>query len=149
MAIDWDQLAFPKTRKAQPAAAAKVVKPKPTLKRGGPVKTTKRRAARNRKAQLAANVDRAVVFARQSQTCFAVAVSPVCTKRVQDPHELIPQGRGGPQESWNRVGLCRACHDAAQGRVGGNRLIFDWPGKADGAKPNADQPGHVTCRWKG
>lgn len=74
-------------------------------------------------------------------------VSPVCTFFMDDPHELIPVGVGGPRESWNRVGLCRADHREAQGRVGGNRLLFDWVGKDDGLQPNADQPGNVTCRW--
>lgn len=80
--------------------------------------------------------------------CVGHGVNPGCQYFAVDPHELIPVGRGGPRESWNRVPVCRCCHREAQGRVGGLRLIFDWPGKADGAKPNADEPGNVTCYWR-
>lgn len=106
------------------------------------------RAKRKRQAQPAANTDRDEVFARQGWICFAHGISPVCLGKLSDPHELIPVSRGGPRESWNRVGLCRACHRAAQGRVGGLRLIFTWLGKSDGKKPNANVKGNVTCFWR-
>ncbi len=96
-----------------------------------------------------------VVFTRQTvrgewrPRCVGWRINPGCTYDAVDPHELIPVGIGGARESWNRVAVCRSCHREAQGRVGGNRLVFDWPGKADGAKPNADEPGNVTCYWRG
>lgn len=113
--------------------------------------TPKKRRARRRRANLAAaGVDRDTrVMNRHGGNCVALGISPVCTKRAVDPHELIPVGRGGPRESWNRVPICRACHRAAQGAVGGIKLWFDWPGKADGGKPNADQPGNLKVTWKG
>ncbi len=88
------------------------------------------------------------VFDRQRQICFAQGISPVCTGKPDDPHELIPRGAGGRKSLTNTVGVCRPCHDAAQGRVGGNLLVFDWKGKADGRPPRADIPGNVSCRWK-
>lgn len=121
----------------------------PAVPKGKPNTPKVRRARRRRQLFADAADDREVVYLRQGYVCFAFRVSPVCTGRVQDPHELIPVGAGGPRESWNRVGTCRACHRAAQGRVGGNRLVYDWPGKADGRPPNADVPGNVTCSWRG
>lgn len=112
------------------------------------------RAARRRKLLAVAADDRAVVFKRDTPRgewrprCVGWRINPGCKYYATDPHELIPVGRGGKRESWNRVSVCRCCHREAQGRVGGLRLIFDWPGKADGAKPNADQPGNVTCYWR-
>lgn len=148
MGIDYSLLAFPKKGApkpvAKPAVPAKVA---PAKKPKGPV--ARDRAARKRKAQAVAAKDRGRVFGRTGGWCFARHVSPVCQGRAVDPHELIPVGAGGPRESWNRVPLCRACHDAGQGRVGGNLLIFDWPGKADGKPPNADEPGNVTVTWRG
>jgi hypothetical protein len=127
VAVDYSGFAFPKTGKTE----------------------KQRRASKRQTLVLApAAKDRARVFARQGGRCIALLVSPVCTGLAVDPHELIPVGRGGKRVSSNRVGICRACHDAAQGRVGGNRLIFEWTGMADGAAPNADQSGNVTCRWR-
>lgn len=136
MPIDYSQLAFPKVKpKAAPAKPAK-----------GPV--ARDRAKRNRKAAAVAGTDRERVRQRQRGRCFAEGISPVCTGLMQDPHELIPVGAGGKRESRNRVGLCRKCHDEAQGRVGGNRLVFTWRGQRDGKPPNADEPGNVGCRWQ-
>lgn len=115
-------------------------------KKPGP--EAKRRAKKRRLHMKVAAVDRTKVFRRQSGVCYARDVSPVCTGVVQDPHELIPVGRGGKRVSSNRVGVCRVCHDEAQGRVGGNRLIFEWPGQDEGQPPNADEPGNVTARWR-
>lgn len=109
----------------------------------------KTRARRNRAMRADAADDRARVFARQGHVCFAVHVSPVCKRRVRDPHELIPVSEGGPRVSWNRVGVCRQCHHATDATIGGRRLMFNWPGKADGQPPNADVPGNVTCYWRG
>lgn len=103
---------------------------------------------KDRKALQEARVDKGTVYARQLGLCYALGISLVCTRLMEDPHELIPVGAGGRRTSRNRVGLCRRCHDEAQGRVGGNRLVFDWPGKAEGVRPNADQPGNVRCFWK-
>lgn len=108
----------------------------------------RRRARKRRLHMKVAAIDRTKVFRRQGGVCYARAVSPVCTGAVQDPHELIPVGRGGKRVSTNRVGVCRACHDAAQGRVGGNLLIFEWPGMDEGQAPNADEQGNVTVRWR-
>jgi 5-methylcytosine-specific restriction endonuclease McrA len=130
--IDYQKLALPK----KGARTKKTRKPLRAMR------------PRQRKILDAAAVDRVRVFARQNWTCFAAQVSPVCRQKLQDPHELIPVGRGGKRESWNRVGLCRPCHRAAQGRVGGIRLLFDWDGRAEGRLPNADKPGNVRCRWK-
>lgn len=115
-------------------------------KKPGP--TARRRKAKRRLHMKVAAVDRTKVFRRQGGVCYARAVSPVCTGTVQDPHELVPVGRGGKRVSSNRVGVCRVCHDEAQGRVGGNRLIFEWPGMDEGQPPNADEPGNVTVRWR-
>lgn len=89
------------------------------------------------------------VFARQKQVCIAHGISPVCTYRPEDPHELIGRGAGGRKSLTNSVGICRACHNVAQGKVGGNALLPDWPGKAEGAEPRADVLGFVTWRWVG
>lgn len=137
MGIDYSGFRF--------AKAARPAKPAEGLKRTSTLKPISRK---QRAAFAEAAPDRERVFQRQGYVCFAVNVSKVCTGRCEDPHELIPVGRGGPRESWNRVGICRACHRAAQGRVGGLRLIFSWIGMAEGAKPNADVPGNVTCRWR-
>jgi hypothetical protein len=111
--------------------------------------TPKRRRARRRRKVLAAGaVDRDTqVMNRYGGLCVAHRVSPVCQRRACDPHELIPRSQGGPLESWNREPICRACHRETQGRVGGNRLMFNWPGKAEGQRPNADQPGNVQPIW--
>lgn len=132
--IDYSLLAIPKIK----------VLPK-ARKAPGPV--SRARKKKRRQTMVVAALDRGKVFRRQAGVCYAAGVSPVCTGRVQDPHELIPVGAGGPRISSNRVGVCRACHKAAQGRVGGNLLKFDWPGQVDGQPPNADQAGNVTCRW--
>lgn len=131
--IDYSVLALPKSKPKGKAAPKRIPQ----------------QSAKQRKKQAAANDDREVVFKRQGRICFAANISPVCQGRAVDPHELIPVGLGGPRVSWNRVGICRACHRAAQGSVGGNRLIFTWKGQAQGEKPNADVPGNVTCYWKG
>jgi 5-methylcytosine-specific restriction endonuclease McrA len=107
-----------------------------------------RKDRRNRDARTVAADDRVAVFERQKYGCFAWGISPVCTGRVRDPHELIPVSKGGKRESWNRVGLCRSCHDATDSTMGGRRLFFDWPGKAERKPPNADKRGQVTCRWQ-
>lgn len=129
-------LAFPKKGPAKP----------PTKPTKGPV--ARDRAKRNRKAAAVAISDREKVRRRQQGRCFAEGISPVCTGLMQDPHELIPVGAGGKRESRNRVGLCRVDHDEAQGRVGGNRLVFTWRGQRDGKPPNADEPGNVGCYWR-
>jgi hypothetical protein len=132
MPIDYTGFGFPKDAKhpAQP-------------------KTRKQeRKTDNGRAERAASADKLKVKARQHQVCFGWGVNPHCQKTIWDAHELISQAQGGPRESWNRVGLCRRCHREAQGRVGGNRLLFDWVGKQAGAKPNANLPNNVTCRWR-
>ena len=158
MAIDWDLLPFSKkaqcTGKLAEAAGPvsrrsvgnRQTPPNPGRKPKGPV--ARARAAKKRKGQAVANQDRGRVFGRTGGWCFTRHVSPVCQGRAVDPHELIPVGAGGKRESWNRVPLCRACHDETQGRVGGNRLVFDWPGKADGRPPNADEAGNVKAAWR-
>lgn len=143
MAIDWDRLRFPKRRPAKPTA------PSPKPKARPKIRTTKRRAAKNRKARKVAADDRGQVFDRQQGVCFAAGISPVCTRRCQHPHELIPVSRGGPRKSWNRVGLCPECHAATDATLGGRKLHFHWPGKADGTPPNADTPGNVWATWTG
>lgn len=115
-------------------------------KKPGP--EARRRARKRRLHMKVAAIDRTKVFKRQGGVCYARGVSPVCTFTVQDPHELVPVGRGGKRVSSNRVGVCRVCHDEAQGRVGGNRLIFEWPGHDEGQPPNADEQGNVTVRWR-
>lgn len=117
--------------------------PKPTRTRKQERQTEASRAER------AASADKVKVVHRQHGVCIGFGVNPHCWGVIHDAHELIGRGQGGPRESWNRVGVCRCCHREAQGRVGGNRLLFDWPGKADGAKPNADEPGNVRCHWRG
>jgi len=110
--------------------------------------TPKKSRARRRRGILdAAAVDKARVMRRHGGRCVAWGISRVCQQWAVDPHELIPVGVGGPRESWNRVPICRACHRAAQGTVGGTRLKFWWPGKEDGTMPAADTPGHVRCYW--
>lgn len=149
--IDYSKLALPKVRPQGPswrkagvqAPATPPARP-PRRKAKG---TAKRRAKKRTRTLAVAADDRQVVFTRQHHTCFAVLVSPVCTRTVQDPHELVPVGVGGKRVSRNRVGLCRADHQEAQGRVGGNRLVFDWPGKDAGEPPNADVLGNVTVTW--
>ena len=37
----------------------------------------------------------------------------VCTGRGEHVHHVILRSRGGPDEPWNCVHLCRACHDWA------------------------------------
>lgn len=84
-----------------------------------------------------------VVLARHGGRCVGSGVNPGCTGVAIDPHELIPVGAGGKRVSENRVGVCRCCHNEAQGRVGGLRLRFHW---ASG-RPNADIPGNVMPWW--
>jgi 5-methylcytosine-specific restriction endonuclease McrA len=88
------------------------------------------------------------VFRWQRHVCFAQGVSPVCIGRCEDPHEIVPRGAGGVKSLANTVGVCRPCHNAAQGRVGGNRLIFDWTGRAEGQPPQANKRGQVWCWWR-
>lgn len=148
MGIDYSLFKFGKVaKKAAPSVKPVKQKAAPLAKTGKTPKDL--RAARNRKAQTVANRDRGRVFGRTGGWCFTRHVSPICQGRAVDPHELIPVGAGGKRESWNRVPLCRACHDETQGRVGGNRLVFEWPGKADGRPPNADEPGNVQATWRG
>ncbi len=128
MAIDYSGFAFPKT--------------------GHTPKTL--RAKRRRTSLAAAAVDRdARVINRHGGRCVGLGVNPTCQGKATEPHELIPVGAGGPRESWNRVPVCRACHNEAQGRVGGNRLKFSWPGIRAGGLPNADKPGNVRVWWAG
>lgn len=91
---------------------------------------------------------KALVFDRDRNTCRAYGVSPVCTKRPWDRHELIPVGRGGKITTRNCVAVCRRCHDAAQNALGGLPLAFDWAGKDRGLAPDADTPGAVWAVWR-
>lgn len=123
--IDYSALAFPK------------------LEPRTRTKGRKDRAARTTKADV-----KAQVFARDV-TCRAYGVSPVCSKRPVDRHELVPVGVGGKVTTGNCVAVCRACHDAAQNSLGGLPLAFDWPGKGNRKPPDADRPGGVWAVWKG
>jgi 5-methylcytosine-specific restriction endonuclease McrA len=80
--------------------------------------------------------------------CWAYGVSPVCTKWATEPHELIPRGAGGKVSLANSVATCRACHNAAQGRVGGLKLVATWGGKDEGRPPRADLRGFVRPIWR-
>jgi hypothetical protein len=149
VAIDYNLFKFAKVKKpvCNPGHRIEVARKTSKLAKDGKT-PKKKRAARKRKKLKAAAVDRDTkVMPRYGGKCVAVGVSPVCTVRAEHPHELIPRGVGGPAESWNREPICAADHRECQGRVGGNRLIFDWPGKSDGARPNADVPGNVTVKW--
>lgn len=123
--IDYSGLAFPK----------------------GPTKRTEKNRKDRKAGKTKADV-KAKVFQRD-RTCRAYGVSPICTKRPWDRHELIPVGRGGEVTTENAVAICRADHRACQNAVGGLSLAFDWPGKADGRPPNADRPGYVRAVWRG
>lgn len=79
--------------------------------------------------------------------CWAFGVSPVCTRRATDPHELVRRGAGGEVSLANSVASCRACHHEADGKVGGNRLIADWAGKADGLAPNCQDKASIRPIW--
>lgn len=81
-------------------------------------------------------------------TCWAYGISPVCQKRATDPHELVRRGAGGKVSLENSVASCRACHNQADARVGGNRLTADWDGKADGLPPKANVQGNVRAIWR-
>lgn len=89
------------------------------------------------------------IFERQAFVCIAFGVCPYCTGRPQDPHELIFRSRGGKVSLTNSVGICRACHGHANSSLGGNRLAFDWQGKAYGQPPRADLLGNVRPIWLG
>lgn len=80
--------------------------------------------------------------------CAAYGVSPVCTTRARDPHELVRRGAGGKISLDNSVPVCRECHHEADGKIGGNRLVFDWKGKADGLAPKASESGNVWPVWR-
>jgi hypothetical protein len=111
-----------------------------------------RKTTKGRKDRANRNTRRTVkdlVFVRDRNTCRAYGVSPVCSKRPVDRHELVPVGRGGKITTRNCVAVCRACHDAAQNNLGGLPLVFDWPGKGSGQAPDADRPGNVRAAWKG
>ncbi len=88
------------------------------------------------------------VVKREGGYCIAWGVSPQCQRLARDRHELIPESLGGPVETWNCVGICRVCHDLAQKTLGGARLVFTWPGKAQGGKPDANRPGNVKVAWR-
>lgn len=81
--------------------------------------------------------------------CAAYGVSPVCTKRAVDPHELVRRGQGGEVSPQNSVPVCRACHHEADGKIGGNRLVFHWKGEDDGLAPRADVASNVWAVWIG
>lgn len=81
--------------------------------------------------------------------CVGYGVSPVCTKRACDPHELIGRGVGGIVSWDNTVPICRACHHEADGKVGGNRLVFGWLGMDDGKAPRAWEAGNTWVQWVG
>lgn len=122
--IDYSGLAFPK---------------------GEARKTTK---ARTDRAKRTTRRDvKALVFERDG-TCRAYGVSPVCSKRPMDRHELIPMGRGGKVTTRNCVAVCRRCHDAAQNSLGIRPLVFHWTGKDRGLAPDADTPGDVWAVWR-
>lgn len=127
MAIKWEGFAQPKTGD-----------------------TPKRSRARRRRAALKAAADDRDqrVMGRYGGRCIAYGISPVCEGRAVDPHELIPVGAGGKREADNRVPICRADHQECQGRVGGNRLTFDWGGRVNGAPPLATVLGSVLVGWR-
>jgi uncharacterized protein YegP (UPF0339 family) len=92
---------------------------------------------------------KSLVFDRDGN-CRAYGVSPVCRRRPEDRHELIPVGRGGKITVRNCVAVCRPCHDAIHYHLGGAlHLDFDWPGKDNGNPPDADRPGQVAAVWRG
>lgn len=128
---------IPKVRPTTPIKAQKGQRPANKAKR-----------AKTRGIRTAGRSVKGKIFDRQSDVCIAAGVSPVCTSRVEDPHELIP-GRPRRITLSGSVGVCRACHNVAQGRVGGNLLVFDWAGKSDGAKPRAHITGNVRPIWVG
>lgn len=82
-------------------------------------------------------------------TCWAYGVSPVCTKRAVDPHELVRRSRGGVISLQNSVAVCRECHNNADASLGGNRLKAEWDGQAEGILPQADIRGSVRPVWVG
>lgn len=128
MPMDYSQLAIPKTGDTQKKSRAR--RRRQTLKA----------AAKTRDSQ---------VMNRYGGRCIAEGISPVCTGRAMDPHELVGVGAGGSRvDPDNRVPTCRTDHREAQGRVGGNRLIYGWKGKDDGQKPTATVRGTVSVTWK-
>lgn len=128
MAIDYTILAQPKTGQT----------------------TKQRRASRRRKTlKAAAGTRDSQVMNRYGGRCIAVNISPVCQGRAMDPHELISVGAGGSRvDADNRAPVCRMDHNEAQGRVGGNRLLFSWKGKDEGQKPTATKLGTVKVSWR-
>lgn len=166
--IDYSGLAFPKTTdfreraKGKPKGksggfaailAAPVNKALATFYATAPIpKGESRKKAKGRKDRAKLRTGRSVkalVFERERFQCVAYGVSPVCRRRPEDRHELIPKGRGGKVTTANCVPVCRPCHDAAQNQIGGLPLVFNWDGKANGKAPNADVPGAVWAVWKG
>jgi hypothetical protein len=127
MAIDWSGFGLPKTGQT----------PK------------KRKAARRRHELTVAAGDRdGQVMTRYGGKCVASGICPTCTGWAMDPHELIPVGAGGERASYNRVPICRTCHQEAQGRVGGIRLLFDWRGRHEGQAPTADVLGTLLVLFR-
>jgi hypothetical protein len=112
--------------------------------------TKQRRAKRRRKTLKAAAATRdSQVMNRYGGRCIAEPVSPGCRGRAVDPHELVTVGAGGSRvDPDNRVPVCRWCHEQAQGRVGGIRLLFGWVGKLEGQKPMATKLGSILVTWR-
>lgn len=143
MALDdyYSRCAFPKQRK-KPAVDSQAKQRRATRKKVEAADDRARRAVHRTLVQ------RIFLQPHWHGRCSAEGVSPVCTGRARDPHELIPRGAGGEVSLENTVPICRECHHEANGKVGGNRLTYEWPGRADGVKPRADIPGNVRAVWK-
>ncbi len=68
--------------------------------------------------------DRALLDSYRYKICDACGRRPPC-----DPAHIRSKGAGGPDEVWNLMALCRACH-SDQHRVGIITFIEKNPGLA-------------------
>jgi 5-methylcytosine-specific restriction endonuclease McrA len=65
-----------------------------------------KRVSEKQRAKLAAyTVTRLEVADRDKRRCR------VCGRRATDTHHILYRSQGGPDEPWNLICLCRACHE--------------------------------------
>jgi hypothetical protein len=48
---------------------------------------------------------------RRSRGICEAQIPGVCTRYARHVHHVILRSRGGPDEAWNLLDLCVACHD--------------------------------------
>ena len=49
-----------------------------------------------------------------------------CVRRAVDPHHVIPRSKGGADDPWNLMAVCRVCHNWFDLPYEKGRLVAEW-----------------------